>query len=156
MIQSALRYGYAQPWMYEGLGLAMQAANQPKSEIERALMSAVDFATSTDELMHAALYMSRIGLETRWLRAVAAGGGAGAHAVRAVYARPRDCRRINDLDAIRWTCTGVLSRAWTDDKLDVLQRARHLATATLERLRKEKKTEQAERPGDGAQRGLGS
>ncbi|MEX2026065.1 MAG: hypothetical protein WEH44_02175 [Pirellulaceae bacterium] len=53
--------------------------------------------------------------------------------------------RTGDLDAIRWACTGVLSRAWTDDKLEVIHSARHLATATLDRLRKEKKTDEAER-----------
>ena len=44
LINAALRNGYTQPWMYEGLALAMQAKRQPKEEIERALMSAVDFA----------------------------------------------------------------------------------------------------------------
>ena len=55
LVQAALRNGYAQPWMYEGMGLRLQAMNQPKAEIERALMSAVDFAASTEEVMHAAL-----------------------------------------------------------------------------------------------------
>jgi hypothetical protein len=145
MIRAALRNGHAQPWMYEAMGLAMQAAGEPKEEIERALMSAVDFAASTDELMHAALYMSRIGLEKRALRLLR----------QAATLEPTRCEpfaqglpiseRSGDLDAIQWACTGVLGRAWTNDQLDVIRQARQLATATLERLRKEKKTDEAKR-----------
>ena len=46
LLNAALRNGYAQPWMYEALALAMEADNQPKADIERVLMSAVDFANS--------------------------------------------------------------------------------------------------------------
>ena len=35
--------------MYEVLGLAMQADNQPPAEIERALMSAVAMARTNDD-----------------------------------------------------------------------------------------------------------
>ena len=45
--------------MYEALSLAMQADNQPKPEIERALMSAVAFAHTNNDLMYIAAYMSR-------------------------------------------------------------------------------------------------
>ena len=40
ILQSALRGGYIRPWMYEALGLAMQA-NKAPPEIERAITSAV-------------------------------------------------------------------------------------------------------------------
>jgi hypothetical protein len=129
--------------MYEGLGLAMQAANQSKSEIERALMSAVDFAANTDELMHAALYMARIGLDQRALRLFRQAANLEPTRLEPYMHGLALAERTGDLDTIRWVCTGVLSRAWPDDKLEVIQSARNLATATLERLRKEKKADEA-------------
>ena len=47
LIGAALRHRQGQPWMYEALALAMEAAGRPKAEIERAVMSAVDFADNT-------------------------------------------------------------------------------------------------------------
>ena len=43
LIGAALRHRQGQPWMYEALALALDAAGRPKAEIERAVMSAVDF-----------------------------------------------------------------------------------------------------------------
>ena len=54
MIQAALRHGQPQPWMYESLGIAMELDGRSKTEIERAVMSAADFASSPDELMYIA------------------------------------------------------------------------------------------------------
>ena len=68
LVQAALRSGKPQPWMYEALSLAMQASGAPKTEVERALMSAVDFGNSAEELMYVAQYMARIGLESRALK----------------------------------------------------------------------------------------
>ncbi len=68
LIRGALRNGYGQPWMYEALGLAMQADNQSREEIERALMSAVEFAKSPNDLMYIALYMTRMGFDARALK----------------------------------------------------------------------------------------
>ena len=65
MINSALRQGQPQPWMYEAMGLAMQLNGNPKDQIERTLMSAVDFGDNADDYMYVAQYMARIGLEKR-------------------------------------------------------------------------------------------
>src|SRR6185437_13123435 len=45
LINAALRNQQGQPWMFEALGLAMQADRRPMAEIERALMSALDFTS---------------------------------------------------------------------------------------------------------------
>ncbi len=139
MIRGALRNGYAQPWMYEAMGLAMQADNQPKAEIERALMSSVDFATSGNELMHAALYMSRIGLEQRSMKLFKLAAALEPNRYEPYMHGLMLAQRMDDLASIRWACVGVLSRAWPKDKTEVFDTARHLAQATLERLKKEKR-----------------
>ncbi len=68
MVRAALRTGHPQPWMYEVMALAMQAGGNSSAEIERALMSAVDFGESSEELMYVAQYMARSGLEARALK----------------------------------------------------------------------------------------
>ena len=64
-IQAALRHDQMQPWMYEAIGLAMQLDGRDLSEIERAIMSAVDFVELPDDLMSIADYLTDIGLEKR-------------------------------------------------------------------------------------------
>ena len=47
LIEAAIRHNQAQSWMYEAMALAMQAADRPKEQIERAVMSAVEFVGNT-------------------------------------------------------------------------------------------------------------
>ena len=68
MIGAALRHRQCQPWMYEGLALAMEAAGRPKADIERAIMSAVDFVDNTTDLMYVGAYLSKMGLDDRALQ----------------------------------------------------------------------------------------
>jgi tetratricopeptide (TPR) repeat protein len=145
LIRGALRNGYGQPWMYEALGLTMQAASQSREEIERALMSAVQFAHTTNDLTYIAVYMTRMGFDARALKVYR----------QAAQLDPTRCEpymqglavalRLGDTEGIQWACIGVMGQAWPDDKLNVVQTARRAATATLERLKGEKKTAEAER-----------
>ncbi|MFP6587874.1 MAG: hypothetical protein VB814_09520, partial [Pirellulaceae bacterium] len=48
---AAMRNEQSQFWMYEGLGLAMQANHAPRREVERALMSAIDFSNNPESLL---------------------------------------------------------------------------------------------------------
>ncbi len=49
--------------MYEAMSLAMQAAGRPKEEIERAVMSAVDFCENAADLLYIGKYLMQIGYE---------------------------------------------------------------------------------------------
>jgi hypothetical protein len=143
MLQAAIRSGQPQPWMYEAMGLALQADGRPKSEIERALMSGVDFSQSTEELMYVAQYMARSGLEERALKVF-----------RQVAVmdplRPEPYRyglqlsqRLNSLDGMQWSTLGILRQAWPNDKQDTWQTALRAAAATLEQLKHEKRSAEA-------------
>ena len=50
MVQTALRHGFPQTWMYEGMTLALKANEASQEDIERAMMSVVDFSTTSDEM----------------------------------------------------------------------------------------------------------
>jgi hypothetical protein len=144
LIRGALRNGYAQPWMYEALALAMQADNQPKAEIERALMSAVDFANTPTDVMNVAIYMARIGFDTRALKLLRQAAAMEPFRHEPYLHGLRIAQRIGDADGIRWACLGVLSQAWPNDKKEIVDSARFAADALLEKLRKDGQTAQAD------------
>ncbi len=145
IIQGALANGYPQPWMFEAMGLALQAKQAPKKEIERALMSAVDFSSRVEELYYAASYMSRIGLEKRAIQLM-----KDVSAIKPSDPAPyalglRLARRIGDPEAIRWAAAGVLSQAWPAGTEDIAREADLAARAALEELAQAGKYDEAGR-----------
>jgi hypothetical protein len=134
VIQAALANGYPQPWMFEAMGLALQAKQAPKKDLERALMSAVDFSSRVEELYYAASYMSRIGLESRAIQLMK--DVATIHpADPAPYALAlRLARRTGDAEAMQWAAVGVLSQAWPKGTEDIALEAERTAIATLDEL----------------------
>ncbi|MCP4223912.1 MAG: hypothetical protein GY773_11260, partial [Actinomycetia bacterium] len=60
LIKASLRYGEAQPWMYEVMAVVMQAQGRSDEEIGRVVMSAVDFMGSSADLMHIGVYLTRL------------------------------------------------------------------------------------------------
>jgi tetratricopeptide (TPR) repeat protein len=68
MIGAALRQGHAQAWMYHGLALALEGSGAPQSEVERAMLSAVDFAESTDDLLNVARHLNQMEMPERAIR----------------------------------------------------------------------------------------
>jgi hypothetical protein len=131
MTQAALRHGHAQPWMYQAMGLAMQASDAPKEELERALMSAVDFTSNPDEVMNVAKYMSHVGLEERALKLFQAVSAADPSRPEPYLFGLTIAQRINDVAGIEWACVGTLSQAWPTDQQHVRSKAMVAARATL-------------------------
>jgi hypothetical protein len=143
LINAALRNGYAQPWMYEALALSLQACDQPKEEIERALMSAADFARSPTDLVNVAIYMARIGLDARALKLLRQVSVLEPFRHEPYLHGLTIAQRLNDVDGIRWACLGVLSQAWPNDKKEIVQTAQYAADALLDKLRSAGQAKQA-------------
>ncbi len=135
LINAALRNGYAQPWMYEALALSLQASDQSKDEIERALMSAADFARSPNDLVNVATYMARIGLDARALKLLRQVSALETFRDEPYLFGLAIAQRVNDVDGIRWACLGVLSQAWPNNKKEVVESARYAADALLDKMR---------------------
>jgi hypothetical protein len=135
LIQSALRHGQAQSWMYESLGIAMELLGREKSEIERAIMSACDFSSTPDELMLIARYLSHIELDSRAVEVYRQVIKVSPLDYEAYALALRAAQRTKDVTAIRWATVGVLSHAWPRDLQEVFETARRIALATLEELK---------------------
>jgi tetratricopeptide (TPR) repeat protein len=143
LISATIAAGHAESWMYEALAVALEAAGQNRSEVERALLSAADFAASPTELLALANYLARfgsVGQAIRICRQVTRLDPANreAFAIGMTLAA-----RTDDIAALRWACAGVLAHEWPADQQDVAARATRLAKATIEKLRTAGKAEEA-------------
>ena len=143
MIQAALRTAQAQPWMYEAMGLAMQADGRPAGEIERTLMSALDFTDNPTDIIYLGVYLARNGFDKRALQVFRRAAELAPWRHEPYMHGLRVAQRINDLKAIEWATIGILSRAWPSDKLEVWQTAQRVADATIDRLHAEKRDAEA-------------
>jgi hypothetical protein len=143
LISAAISAGHAEPWMYESLAIALEAAGKPRAEIERALLSAVDFASSSTELLQLANYLTRSGFDAQALR-VCRRVTRGDPANREAYALAMAiAARTEDSDALRWACPGVLAHDWPAAQQEVATRAARLAKATIDRLRSAGRADEA-------------
>jgi hypothetical protein len=142
MIEAALRNGQPQSWMYESLGIAMELDGRSKSEIERVVMSAADFATTPDELMYIAGYLSRSGLDRRALQLCQQVVKIQPLRREAYALGLRSAQRNDDVAGIEWATVGVLSQAWPKSETSIEKTATQLAHATLARLEKEGRTDE--------------
>jgi hypothetical protein len=143
-IYAALRNQQGQPWMYEALGLAMQADQRTPDEVERVLLSALDFATNPLEVMYLAQYMARSGLEKRALQLYRQASLVIPAAPQPYVTGLQLAQKINDEEGIQWATLGILSQPWPNDQIEVWNMGWNAAQAMLDRLKSENRKEDAE------------
>ena len=144
MINAALRNTQGQPWMYEALGLAMQAAKRDSVEIERVLMSAVDFTDDPMDVMYIAHYMAKNGLESRALKLFEEVSESTPNAAEPFVIGLRLAQQLDDIDGIRWATVGILSQAWPAEHVEIWNTANLVAQSTLDRLKKGNRKQEAQ------------
>ncbi|MEO2019319.1 MAG: hypothetical protein ABGZ53_33715 [Fuerstiella sp.] len=114
-IQSALRNDQAQTWMYDVLAMEMKLAGRPQKQIDRVLLSRIDFAAGNEaQMLVTASYMARFGAYDQ----------AIAICREAAKRNPWQpttwglARRIADgsqnPEAIIWSRVGTIRHVWTD------------------------------------------
>jgi len=137
LLSAAIACGLVEPWMYESLAIALEASGAPRAEVDRALLSAADFATSPTELMQLAYYLARSGSDAQAIR-VCRRVTRSDPAHREAYALAMSlAARGDDVVALRWACPGVLAHEWPASQREVAVRAARLAKATIDRLKTE-------------------
>lgn len=143
LIQSAIRNGCVEHWMYEALSLALQASHAPPEELERALMSAVDFANSEDEVLFIAVYMTKSGLYRRALSLCQQVTAANPSRHDAYLQGLQLAQRLNDTKGIEWACVGILSQSWPKEQAHLGANAFRVAKATHDQLIASKQVDEA-------------
>lgn len=140
LIQAALRGGLGQSWMHEALALAMQAAGRPRPEIERAVMSAADFADNVDDLLLLAVFLNQNQMDARALQMC-------RQVARLAPLRPesyvlglKSAERLEDREGLKWASLGILGQAWPKGQRQIWESGLRTANDLIERLKAEKRT----------------
>lgn len=144
-IEVALIEQPPQPWMYEVLGRSMELAKRPKADIERVLLSRVDFtAAVVPEMILSAAYLKQLGLDERALAMY-------QQAARLAPARPEPylrglqiARELNDAKGVEWGAVGVLTNVWLSGYAAHHHEAENVAAVVEENLRKAGRTSDAD------------
>lgn len=143
-VGDAVRRTLPAAWMYQALSTAMEGCEYPGSEIRRVLLSSIDFGGDVEASIKIGKYLAGQGLKREAL-----GVFHDAYRSNPMLKEPLQLglelsSEIGDQDGIRWTCLGILSQAWTDDNLPLIQKAELVAKASFIRLNNAKDTVKAE------------
>ena len=141
MIHGAIKNDQVQPWMYEGLVLAMRVAGSPQSEIERALMSAVDLSDDENDTLYAARYMATNGMEKRAIRLLKGFARANPTRTEPFVVGLQAAQKINDVDGIRWATVGIFSQEWPEHP-EMVKKAKYASDAIKTSMKKAGQTDE--------------
>jgi len=131
MVSAALRNAHAQPWMYEALSLAMRAEGRSDEEIERTMMSALDFTNDPNEVLYLGTHLARTGMQRRAIEVFQRAAELAPWRHEPYLHGLRAAQQIDDLDALQWATTGVLERAWPKERAEVWHTARRIAESVI-------------------------
>ena len=134
LVESALRNGQPQSWMYEALGIAMQMSGRSPQEIERAVMSAADFSKSPDELMLIAQYLLSLDLDHRAIQLYQQVAQLDPTREETLLLALRASERAGDRDGIVWATEEILSRPWPTAQAGIEKLALRVANATIREM----------------------
>ena len=144
-VAAAMKAGHVQPWMYQAYAIALQATGAPAAEVERALLSAVDFAETPEDVLHVAARLEDIGSHAAALELCKAVSSMDPYRREPYVMGLRLAKKSDNTSAIAWACEGVLSHAWPESFRAVVAEARLLARATYNELVEQGETEEAAR-----------
>jgi hypothetical protein len=130
-IEAALINGQAQPWMYTVLALEMKKAGRPPADVERVLLSTVDFsAVNVPNLLYSAAILTRFGAKDRALELYVQTSRVDPTRLEPYVLGLKLARERQDPAAVEWAATGILTRAWNKDH----EALHHEAEATVREL----------------------
>jgi hypothetical protein len=136
-INAALIHGQSQPWMYTVLALEMEEAGRPREEIERVLMSTVDFsAVNISNILYSGAFLARFGAAKQALTMYRQASAVDPARIEPYVLGLRLAREANDPESVAWAAGGMLQRAWGADHKRLQNEAEATARDMEESLRK--------------------
>ena len=143
-INEALIAGQSQPWMYDVLAMSMQITGRPQPEIERVLLSRVDFtATDVPNMLFSAAYLVRFGATRSALTLYRQASRLAPTRSEPYALGLKLAERLGDDDAIQWASSGILTYTWPSDYRRRHQLALDVAADTVTALKKVGKKQRA-------------
>lgn len=129
LIETCLIEGQVQAWMYEVLGLTMEVAGRPDAQVERVLLSTVDFtALDLESMLFLAAYLTRLERPKRALALYQQASRIDPWRQEPYVLGLKLAVASKDPEAVQWAACGILQRGWARD-YDALQHAAELAAA---------------------------
>jgi hypothetical protein len=145
-INGALTAGQGQPWMYTMLAMKMQQAGYPSDDIERVLLSSVDFsAVNVSNLLYSAAFLTRFGAKERALAIYRQASAVDPTRLEPYVMGLKLAREARDAAAVAWAATGILERAWGKDFASLHRDAEATAREMDDMLRDRGQVEEADR-----------
>lgn len=145
VINAALLHGQSQPWMYEVLGLTLKIQDRPKEEVERAMLSGIDFSTvSTGNMIYSAAYLTRFGLKSRALQLYRQAATLDPDAPEPYAMGLKLAQELDDTEGVRWAAAGILERGWTKDYAALQKQAEGAVAEVGAKLRKAGRNSEAD------------
>ena len=144
LLEAALRHNQAQPWMYEVLALSMRAAGRPQEDIDRAIMSAVEFAQNHADLMYLGAYLVQSDMDRRALQIFRQVAEAEPFWPEPLYNGMLAARRLHDVPGLEWSTAGLLGQVWPPAQAKLWDDAQRVYEATVKDLRANKRNEEAD------------
>ena len=144
LLAAAIATGNVQPWMYRAYAISLQATGAEIAEIERAYLSAVDFADTPEEVLHVAGQLQMVGCDAAALRLCQSVAGVQPYRREAYVMGMRLAEKLDDVDGMQWACRGILGQAWPTKFEKIEADARLLARVTHQRLVERGDTKMAE------------
>lgn len=136
VIRTALRQGQSQPWMYGVLALSLEIEGAPQSQVERALMSQVDFAAGDPaQTMLSAAYLTRFGAKKPALRLYRQAADLAPQRPEPYIMGLDLARQLKDDEALAWAVKGIFATAWGEDFKQQHRRAENMIADRVRELR---------------------
>ena len=136
-LSTVFRESLPAPWMYEALSISMQGSGMSSKEIRRVLLSSVDFGGDVSSALKIAQYLEGQGMKKDALAIYRDVHRVSPSEKLPLEAGLRLSLELEDRDGILWSSTGVLSQAWSDDQLPLIEKALLAAKAAYLRLSNE-------------------
>ena len=144
LIEAALRNGQPQSWMYESLGIAMQLDGRSEQEVERAVMSAVDFADNSTTLLAIADYLTSLDLDRRAAQVCRLAAERDPMLREAYAIGLHAAQRADDQQAIQWATISILGQVWPEDQSAIVDAARSASAELMAKYTEAGELEKAE------------
>jgi hypothetical protein len=112
-INAALIEGQSQPWMYEILAIAMKIEDYPKKEIERVLLSQIDYtAKDINTMLFSAAFLKRLESNQQALNLYRQASSLDPQKHEPYIRSLKIARKLNDSKSVQWATVGILENAW--------------------------------------------
>ncbi len=115
-INAALIHNQSQPWMYDVLALTMEIVGRPQPEIERVLLSRIDFsAADVPSMVYSAAYLTRFKADQQALKLYQQAANLQPDRPEPYIMGLRLAEKLKDPEGILWAASGILTHVWIKD-----------------------------------------